>query len=196
MYIPVQLCVNHITWNFWSYQNCEDVTCDCILTHTSNSELQWNPRKISQLTKFAHLRNQNNLVPKYSHMINTYTALLICFPLKSISHLTCIKISWCKQFFNHLIYSCIKIPSVKFVPNKMCSGPTSSDSVWLFTALYSSLITDWLALYSPLFWSYITLSLALYISPFQYYIRPSLPFYTSMFQFYIMLSLANYISPF
>lgn len=118
MYIFVQLCVNHITWNFWSYQNCEHVTCDCILTHTSNSELQWNPLKISQLTKFAHLRYQNNLVPKYSHMMNTYIALLICFPLKSISHLTCIKISWCKKFFNHLIYSCIKIPSVKFVPNR------------------------------------------------------------------------------
>ena len=36
---------------------------------------------------FFHLRHQNNLIPKCSHMININIALLISFPLNRISHL-------------------------------------------------------------------------------------------------------------
>ena len=123
------------------------------LTHKSNAELQWNPLKTSQLTKFSQLSSQNNLVPKYSHMINTYIALLISFPFKSISHLTAIKISLCKNILNYLIHSCIKIPSVKFVPNSsvlVLHHQTQSDSLRLFVV------------------AYLTLSLAIYNSPLQF----------------------------
>jgi hypothetical protein len=74
--------------------------------------------------------------------------------LKAFPNLTGIKFSWYKRFSNHLIHSCIKIPSVKFVPN--------SSLFWSYIIRHSGS----LELFEV---AYITLALAIYITPFQFY---------------------------
>lgn len=56
---------------------------DTIIGFINNSETH----KTTPIWAFSHLRYQNNLIPKCSHMININIALLISFPLNRISHL-------------------------------------------------------------------------------------------------------------
>jgi hypothetical protein len=53
------------------------------------THLQWNPLK-----KFSRLRCHNNLLPKFTHMMNTDIALLTSFPLTGISSLWSMTSSW------------------------------------------------------------------------------------------------------